>query len=140
MELSNTKLIVSRALNAFINSGFTYIFSLLSLLLSFYWGQQLENMSLFASFGGVVTILGLLKTVRFSTIEKYLNFEKEVGQTTGMTGTPVKNGEAEKIKEEAQNRKKRKLENELTSEFQGIFLTGLGTLVASFGSYIPIFL
>lgn len=135
----HVKKFFARLLLATLNSGFADTFVMLLACYSFYQGQVNEEMSIFAAAGGPMTVFGLLKMIRFTTIEKYLASEKTVQQQTGMTGPLVGPGQEEAIRKTAQLRMREKLRKELNSEFWGIFLTVAGTLIASYGSFNPVF-
>ena len=105
---------------------------------SFILGNWFGDMSVFASSGAVMTVFGLFSLIRFTTIEKYLNQDEIVQRSTGLTGKPVSQEEAERIKRENRTRAKVRLDKELRSELRGIALTVVGTLIWAYGAYIPV--
>ena len=96
-------------------------------------------MNLFAASGGIMTVFGLFSMIQFTTIEKYLNQEAIVASSTGLTGPPVSEEEAVRIKKENQRCAKIKLKRELRSELRGILFTVVGTIIWAYGNYVPIF-
>ena len=129
---------IAKAILATLNSGLADTLIMLLAFFSFYLGQESENMAIFSASGGVMTVFGLLKMIKFSTLEQYLKMEETIKSVTGMTGPPTGPGEENKTRKAAQERKRRDLEKQLGTEFKGITLTVFGTLTASYGSFIPI--
>lgn len=103
---------------------------------SFYWGERTDDMNLFASSGGLMTVFGILSTVRFSTMEKYLEREAIIRRSTGLTGPPVSSEEAKKIQAANQEIARRRITKELRSELRGLTLTIIGTFIWSYGAYL----
>lgn len=97
-----------------------------------------EDIALFAAAGGPITIIGLLSTVKFTTIEKYLKREELIVSSTGMTGPPVSQADYEIIAARSQEATRKRLTLELRSELTGIGLTVFGTILWAYGSYLPI--
>lgn len=120
-----------------LNSRISLLFVGTYCVVSFCIGQAREDMNLFAASGAVVTVFGLFSMIRFTTIEKYLNHEAIIANSTGMTGPPVGPDEAERIRRENQERARVRLKKELRSELRGILLTITGTLIWAYGAYIP---
>lgn len=106
---------------------------------SFWFGQHMRDMNLFAGSGGVATVFGLFSLIRFTTIEKYLNQDQIIRFSTGVTGKPLSREESERIQRENIERARVRIKAELQSELIGISLTVVGTLVWAYGSYVPIF-
>lgn len=107
--------------------------------LSFWLGELQGDMNLFAASGGVMTVFGLLSLIRFTTIEKYLNLERIVANSSGLTGPPVSAEKAKKLREQNREAARNRLKAELKSEFKGIGLTVIGTLIWAYGVYVPQF-
>jgi hypothetical protein len=107
--------------------------------LSFYLGQSHRNMNLFAASGGILTVFGLLSLIRFTTIEKYLNQDAIVARSTGLTGPPVSEEKAKRLRDSNMAAAKVRLKNELRSEAKGIVLTIVGTLIWAYGAFLPLF-
>lgn len=107
--------------------------------LSFWFGQRMHDMNLFAASGGVATVFGLFSLIRFTTIEKYLNQDQIVRSSTGVTGKPLSREESERIQRENIERARVRIKAELQSELVGIALSVVGTLVWAYGTYVPIF-
>jgi hypothetical protein len=105
---------------------------------SFYFGQVRSDMGVFAASGGVLTVCGLLSLIRFTTIEKYLNQDNIVAQSTGLTGPPLSKERAKKLSEQNIAAARIRIEAELRSELAGIALTVVGTLIWAYGSYVPV--
>jgi hypothetical protein len=130
---------VFKILLATLNSKFSAVVLLCFCAVSFYLGQKHHDMNLFASSGGVMTVFGLLSLIRFTTIEKYLNQDAIVASSSGLTGPPLKAGEAEQIRAKNIEAARIRIKAELQSEVKGIALTIVGTLIWAYGSYAPIF-
>ena len=58
-------------------------------ILSFAFGQALIDMNLFASSGAIISVLGLLYTIKYTTLKKLSNQEAEVSSRSGVTGPPL---------------------------------------------------
>ena len=95
-------------------------------------------MSIFSASGSIMAVFGLFSMIKFTTIDKYLNKNQIAQSSTGVTGGPINPEEAEIIKENNIKKAEIKIQRELKSEFKGIILTVIGTLIASYGAYIPI--
>ena len=104
--------------------------------ISFYVGRVTGDMNLFASSGGLMTVFGILSTVRFSTMEKYLNREDIIRRSTGVTGPPLSREESERIKAANQAAARKRLKRELRSELRGLALTIVGTFIWAYGVYL----
>lgn len=96
------------------------------------------DMNLFAASGAILTIFGLFQMIHFTTIERFLNQDTIVQNSTGVTGPPISPEEYEVIVAENRKKAKEKLERELKSEIKGIICTILGTLIWAYGIYLPI--
>ena len=86
-----------------------------------------------------MTVFGLLSLIRFTTIEKYLNQDTIIAGSTGLTGPPVSEEAAKRWKEKNIADAKVRIKKELRAEAKGIVLTIVGTLIWSYGVYLPIF-
>jgi hypothetical protein len=122
-----------------LNSKYSGATLICFMALSFWFGQHMRDMNLFAASGGVATVFGLFSLIRFTTIEKYLNQNQIVRSSTGITGKPIGPEEAERIQRENIERARIRIKAELQSELVGIALTVVGTLVWAYGTYVPIF-
>lgn len=111
---------------------------LLLLVASFILMFLKNDIALFAAAGGPITIIGLLSTVKFTTIEKYLKREELIVTSTGMTGPPVSQADSEIIAARSQEATRQRLALELRSELTGIGLTVFGTILWAYGAYLPI--
>ena len=127
-----------RFLIASLNSWISTVFIVAYCIFSFYFGQISKDMNLFAASGAVLTVFGLFSMIRFTTIEKFLNQEQIVANSTGVTGPPIAQDEYERIVKANQEAARIKFKRELHSEVKGIFFTIAGTLVWAYGAYIPI--
>lgn len=117
-----------------VNLGVVLLLLVASLIL-----MALHNdIALFAAVGGPITIIGLLSTVKFTTIEKYLKREDIIVSSTGVTGPPVSQADAEIIAARSQEATRKRLALELRSELTGIALTVFGTIIWAYGAYLPI--
>lgn len=96
------------------------------------------DINLFAASGAILTIFGLFQMIHFTTIERFLNQDTIVQNSTGVTGPPISHEEYEVIVAENRKKAKEKLERELKSEIKGIICTILGTLIWAYGIYLPI--
>ncbi len=103
-------------------------------------GQRFEDMNLFAASGAVMTVFGLLSMIKFTTIEKFLNQEEIVANSTGMTGRPMLPEQEEQYQKEYQAAVNTRLAKELKTELKGILLSVCGTLIWAYGGYVPQFL
>lgn len=121
------------ALNSSISATVLIVFC----ALSFGVGQVRQDMNLFASSGGLMTVFGLLSLIRFTTIEKYLNQETIIAHSSGMTGPPVPDAKVEEIGAKNIAAAKVRIKAELRSEIKGILLTVVGTLIWAYGAYLP---
>lgn len=126
-------------LNA-LNSWVSIIFIILYCIASFFYGQKLNDMSLFSASGSIMTIFGLFSMIKFTTIEKFINQEQIASSSTGITGPPISQEEATKLREENIKKARIRLKKELRTEIKGILFTVLGTLISAYGTYIPVFL
>ncbi|MBK2095646.1 hypothetical protein IB680_08140 [Francisella philomiragia] len=97
-------------------------------------------MSLFSASGSIMTIFGLFSMIKFTTIEKFINQEQIASSSTGITGPPISQEEATKLREENIKKARIRLKKELRTEIKGILFTVLGTLISAYGTYIPVFL
>lgn len=97
-----------------------------------------NDIALFAAAGGPITIIGLLSTVKFTTIEKFLKREELILSSTGVTGPPVSQADYEIIVARSQEATRKRLALELRSELTGIALTVFGTILWAYGAYLPI--
>lgn len=122
-----------------LNSGVSVFAVIAYCAVSFLLGQAANDMNLFAASGAVMTIFGLFSMIRFTTIEKYLQQESIIANSTGITGPPLSSGEAAKITKENQDRARLRLRQELRSEIQGILLSVAGTVIWAYGVYVPVF-
>lgn len=127
-----------RFLIASLNSWISVVLIVAYCIFSFYFGQVSKDMNFFAASGAVLTVFGLFSMIRFTTIEKFLNQEQIVANSTGVTGPPIGQDEYERIVKANQEAVRIKLKRELRSEVKGIFFTIVGTLVLAYGAYIPI--
>lgn len=51
---------------------------------SFLFGQYLNDMNLFASSGAIISVFGLLYTIKFTTLKKLSNREAEINSRSGL--------------------------------------------------------
>ena len=100
--------------------------------------KVVNDLNLFAASGSILTIFGLFQMIHFTTIERFLNQDSIVQNSTGVTGPPILPGEHDAIVAENRRKAKEKLVLELKSEIKGIICTILGTLIWAYGIYIPI--
>ena len=114
------------------------VFVVLLLIGSIYLAVLHDDISIFAAAGGPITIIGLLSTIKFTTIEKYLKREELVANSTGVTGPPLSEEEYKRIVTQSQEAARKRLGLELRSELTGIGLTVSGTLLWAYGIYVPI--
>ncbi|MBK3515378.1 hypothetical protein JFC01_24460 [Shigella sonnei] len=56
------------------------------------FGQYLNDMNLFASSGAIISVFGLLYTIKFTTLKKLSNREAEINSRSGVTGPPLSAG------------------------------------------------
>ena len=96
------------------------------------------DMNLFAASGAILTIFGLFQMIYFTTIERFLNQNNIIQNSTGVTGPPISPEKYEIIVAENRKNAKEKIERELKSEIKGIICTILGTLIWAYGIYLPI--
>ncbi len=96
------------------------------------------DMNLFAASGAILTIFGLFQMIHFTTIERFLNQNNIIQNSTGVTGPPISPEKYEIIVAENRKNAKEKIERELKSEIKGIICTILGTLIWAYGIYLPI--
>jgi hypothetical protein len=121
-----------------LNSRSAVAVLILYMALSFCYGQSKHDMTLFAASGAIATVFGLFSLIRFTTIEKYLNQDRIVQSSTGLTGKPLSPADSERIRHENIERARVRIKAELQSELVGIGLTVVGTLVWAYGAYVPI--
>lgn len=119
------------------NSRLSIIAVVVFNIASFYAGQFFKDMNLFAASGGIMTVFGLLLMIRFTTLEKYLNQESIAAASTGVTGPPLSEEEAKRLKRENIEKAKVRINKELQSELSGLALTIFGTVIWAYGTYIP---
>ena len=125
-------------LNA-LESWVSLVVIILFCTISFFIGQLKSDMNLFAASGGVMTIFGLLSMIRFTTIEKYLQQQNIIDNSSGITGPPLRDEEIERIEKESRERARIKIKKELRSEIKGLALTVVGTIIWAYGVYVPLF-
>jgi hypothetical protein len=107
-------------------------------LLSFIFGQALGDMNLFASSGAIISVFGLLYTIKYTTLKKLSNKEAEIASRTGVTGPPLTQEESKKIVEENLRKARIEVREELKAETLGVGLAIFGTFVWAYGGYIKI--
>lgn len=112
-----------------LNSKYSGAILICFMGVSFWFGQHMRDMNLFAASGGVATVFGLFSLIRFTTIEKYLNQDQIIRSSTGVTGKPLSREESERIQRENIERAGVRIKAELQSELIGIALTVVGTLI-----------
>lgn len=121
-----------------LNSKYSGVTLICFMGVSFWFGQRMHDMNLFAASGGVATVFGLFSLIRFTTIEKYLNQDQIIRSSTGVTGKPLSREESERIQRESVERARVRIKAELQSELIGISLTVVGTVVWAYGTYVPV--
>lgn len=124
-----------RALNSWVSIVLVVVYC----IASFYLGQRFNDINLFAASGAVVTVFGLFSMIRFTTIEKYLNQERIVAASTGVTGPPLSADDSKRLAKQNQEQARLRLQQELRSELKGISFTIVGTLIWAYGNYVPVF-
>ncbi|AIX01171.1 MULTISPECIES: hypothetical protein [Enterobacteriaceae] len=107
-------------------------------ILSFAFGQALNDMNLFASSGAIISVFGLLYTIKYTTLKKLSNQEAEVSSRSGVTGPPLTEEEYNKIVEANLKQARIDVREELKSEILGVGLAIFGTFVWAYGGYITI--
>lgn len=118
-----------------VNLVLVSVFLMISLISAY----LCDDVALFAAAGGPITIIGLLSTVKFTTIEKYLKRDELIANSTGLTGPPVSEADVEAIVARNREAARKRLTLELRSELTGIALTVFGTSLWAYGAYLPIF-
>ena len=126
-----------KVLLTILNSTASVVFISGFCALSFYLGGVRHDMNLFAASGGVMTVFGLLSLIRFTTIEKYLNRDVIIANSTGLTGPPISAAQAKEFEAKSIAAAELRVRAELRSELKGIALTIIGTLIWAYGSYAP---
>lgn len=117
----------------------TSIFLLIILCISsFIFGQALDDMNLFASSGAIISVFGLLYTIKFTTLKKISNRQAEISSRSGLTGGPLTPEEADKIRAENLAKAEIDVREEIKAEALGVGLTILGTFIWAYGGYIPV--
>lgn len=106
--------------------------------LSFAFGQALNDMNLFASSGAIISVFGLLYTIKYTTLKKLSNREAEINSRSGVTGPPLSEEEYNKIVDENLRQARIDVREELKSEILGVGLAIFGTFVWAYGGYIAI--
>lgn len=105
---------------------------------SFLFGQYLNDMNLFASSGAIISVFGLLYTIKFTTLKKLSNREAEINSRSGVTGPPLSSEESQKIREENLAKARVEVREEIKAEVLGVGLTVFGTIIWAYGGYIKI--
>ncbi|ENL7174836.1 hypothetical protein AB6A49_004542 [Escherichia coli] len=105
---------------------------------SFLFGQYLNDMNLFASSGAIISVFGLLYTIKFTTLKKLSNREAEINSRSGVTGPPLSAEESQKIREENLAKARVEVREEIKAEVLGVGLTVFGTIIWAYGGYIKI--
>jgi uncharacterized membrane protein len=138
MATTNKKIFdsVLRTLANSLNSWISAVLVFLFIGYSLYLGRVRHDMNLFAASGAIATVFGLLLMIQFTTIEKYLQQETIVAQSTGMTGPPMSQENAEAYAKKHMHATRIRIKRELRSELMGLFFTISGTLIWAYGSYI----
>lgn len=95
-------------------------------------------MNLFASSGAIISVFGLLYTIKYTTLKKLSNQEAEVSSRSGVTGPPLTEEEYNKIVEANLKQARIDVREELKSEILGVGLAIFGTFVWAYGGYITI--
>ena len=121
--------VVLKIVSSWVSAGIIIAFCALSFAL----GEHVQDMNLFAASGSVMTVFGLLSLIRFTTIEKYLGQADIITSSTGITGPPLRPGEAEKIVQANRKAAKIRVTPELKAELRGTVLTIVGTLIWHMG-------
>lgn len=107
--------------------------------LSFIFGQALNDMNLFASSGAIISVFGLLYTIKFTTLKKISNRNAEISSRSGVTGRPLTQEESIRIRNENLKNAEIEVTEEIKSEALGVALTILGTFIWAYGGYVKIF-
>lgn len=107
-------------------------------ILSFSFGQAFNDMNLFASSGAIISVFGLLYTIKFTTLKKITSRSAEVASRGGVTGGPISAEEGERIRKENLAKAEIAVREEIKAEILGVALTILGTFIWAYGSYIKI--
>ena len=105
---------------------------------SFLFGQYLNDMNLFASSGAIISVFGLLYTIKFTTLKKLSNREAEINSRSGVTGPPLSPEESKRMREENISKARIEVREEIKAEVIGVGLTIFGTFVWAYGGYINI--
>ncbi|ENE3592340.1 hypothetical protein ABNA27_004805 [Escherichia coli] len=105
---------------------------------SFLFGQYLNDMNLFASSGAIISVFGLLYTIKFTTLKKLSNREAEINSRSGVTGPPLSAEESQKIREENLAKARVEVREEIKAEVLGVGLTVFGTIIWAYGGHIKI--
>ena len=119
------KKILYKMLYSCMSNKYAAIVLVLYSLASFVFGQLIENMAIFASSGAVITIFGIISMSKFTTLTRYFSQEN-----IELDKNEVCDSETEQENSNQVN---------VYSEFKGLELTIIGTLVWAYGGYIPLF-
>lgn len=129
------KKILSRSTPA-LNSGITALGIIIFVAASFYVGQHYSDMNIFAASGAIATTYGLLLMIQFTTIDKYIQQEAIIANSTGMTGPPMTQQQVEEYSKRNIAAARIRIQQELKSELKGLGFTIAGTLIWAYGSYL----
>ncbi len=128
------KNVLSRSTPA-LNSGITALGIIIFVAASFYAGRHNSDMNIFAASGAIATTYGLLLMIQFTTIDKYIQQETIIANSTGMTGPPMTQEQAEEYTKQSIAAARLRIQQELKSELKGLGFTIVGTLIWAYGSY-----
>lgn len=103
------------------------------LILGFLLGFFSGNAGLFASFGAVVTIMGLLLLIESKAITNLEEFKREVIKDLGVGTTSSVDSLSPDEIDKASDNIRRQMQRETT----GVIISIIGTLVWAFGEYVP---